>query len=149
MRNTPFEQCYGKFLLSDDKRKLDLTFCYDLLCTPTKTSTGIPAQRFPTVIENSLCFGIFDETTQIGFGRVVTDYSEFASIWDIFIDKAYRGKGLGKALMDMIMANPKVKGVYRWFLMTEDAHGLYEKYDFKREAFNPYVMMRINASTTD
>ena len=46
--------------------------------------------------------------------------------------------------MEMMLNNPKIKGVYRWFLMTEDAHGLYEKFKFRREAFNPYFMMKIN-----
>ena len=96
------------------------------------------------MIENSLCFGVYDGATQIGFGRVITDYSEFASIWDVFIDRPYRKKGIGTAFMEMMLNNPKIKGVYRWFLMTEDAHGLYEKFKFRREAFNPYFMMKIN-----
>jgi hypothetical protein len=37
-----------------------------------------------------------------------------------------------------------LKGIFRWFLMTEDAHGLYQKYGFKTEAYNPYVMMKLN-----
>ena len=96
------------------------------------------------MIKNSLCFGVYDGQKQIGFARIITDYSEFATLWDVFIDEPYRGKGIGKAFMDMVMNDPKIKGVYRWFLMTESAHGLYEKYGFRREPFNPYFMMRIN-----
>ncbi|MFN3235287.1 MAG: GNAT family N-acetyltransferase [Gammaproteobacteria bacterium] len=145
----PYEIRHGRFLMSDDKRKLDMIYAYDLLCTPSKTSTGLPPKRFPIVMRNSLCFGVYDGAKQIGFGRVITDYSEFASVWDIFVDEAYRGKGLGKALMKMIMEDPKIKGVYRWFLMTEDAHKLYEKFGFRRESFNPYFMMRINRDAND
>lgn len=145
----PFQTQYGRFLISDDKHKLDPCFAYDLLCSPTKTSPGLPASRFPIVIKNSLCFGVYDGARQIGFARVITDYSEFASIWDFYVDPDYRKKGIGKELMNALMNNPKIKGVYRWFLMTEDAHGLYEKYGFKRETFNPFFMMYVNPNATD
>jgi GNAT superfamily N-acetyltransferase len=145
----PIESQYGQFLLSDDTRRLDLSFVYDLLCTPTDTSPGLPTIRFPTVIKNSLCFGVYLGKKQVAFARVVTDYSEFASVWDVFVDEAHRGKGIGKELMRVLMANPKIKGVYRWFLMTSDAHGLYEKQGFKREAFNPYIMMHINEDSSN
>jgi len=149
MNTHPYKQQFGKFLISDEKRRLDPCFVYDLLCTPTTTSPGLPPSRFPIVINNSLCMGVYDGKQQVGFGRIITDYSEFASIWDIYIDERYRRKGLGKALMQAIMENPKIKGVYRWFLMTDNAHGLYEKFDFKRETFNPHLMMHINPNATD
>ena len=141
----PYEVRYGKFLLSDDKHRIDPLYVYELLCTPRANSQGVPQRRFPTILSNSHCIGAYHGKQQIGFGRVITDYSEFASIWDIYVDDAYRKKGLGKAIMETIMTSPNLRGIYRWFLMTEDAHGLYEKYNFKREAFNPYFMMHVNA----
>ena len=83
----------------------------------------------------------------MGFARVITDFSEFASIWDVFIDDTHRGKGVGKALMKYVLEHPRLRGVFRWFLMTEDAHGLYQKYGFKTESYNPYVMMKVMATT--
>jgi GNAT superfamily N-acetyltransferase len=112
---------------------------------PSRYSTGLPPERFPLVIENSVCFGVFFQGKQVGFARVITDFSEFASLWDVFIDDEHRGKGVGKALMQYILDHPRLKGIFRWFLMTEDAHGLYQKYGFKTEAYNPYVMMKVNA----
>ena len=144
-----FEHQLGKFLFSDAKHRLDLCFIYNLLCTPSANSPGLPPSRFPIVVTNSLCIGVYDGKQQVGFGRIVTDYSEFAGIWDIYIDERYRGRGLGKELMHTIMNNPKIKGVYRWFLMTDDAHGLYEKFNFKRETFNPRIMMYINPNADE
>jgi N-acetylglutamate synthase-like GNAT family acetyltransferase len=146
---TAYEDRYGRYLLSDDTRKLDIGYVYDLLCTPSATSMGLPACRLPKVIKNSLNFGVYEGAKQIGYARVISDYSEFASIWDVFIDESHRSKGLGKALMKVIMEDPKIKGIYRWFLMTENAHGLYEKSGFKRELFNPYFMMKINPNAND
>lgn len=140
----PYEVRHGKFLLSDDKHRIDPLYVYELLCTPRANSQGVPKRRFPTILSNSHCVGVYHGKQQIGFGRVITDYSEFASIWDVYVDDAYRKKGLGKAIMETIMNTPNLKDIYRWFLMTEDAHALYEKYGFKRETFNPYFMMLVN-----
>lgn len=138
------DKVVGEYTLTATKKNLDLDYIYNLLCVPSKYSTGLPAERFPLVIENSVCFGVFYQGKQVGFSRVITDFSEFASLWDVFIDDEHRGKGVGKSLMQYIMDHPRLKGIFRWFLMTEDAHKLYEKYGFKAEAYNPYVMMKVN-----
>ncbi len=136
---------FGEYVFSVDKSKLNLDYMYQLLCVPSRYSTGLPPERLPIVIENSLCFSVFFEGKQIGFSRVITDYSEFASLWDVFIDESHRRAGVGQALLKYIFEHPRLKGVFRWFLMTEDAHGLYQKFDFKTEVYNPYIMMKVNA----
>jgi GNAT superfamily N-acetyltransferase len=138
---------FGEYILTANKKKLDLQYIYNLLCTPSQYSTGLPAERFPLIIKNSVCFGVIYEGKQVGFSRVITDYSEFASIWDVFIDDEHRGKGVGKAMMSYLLAHPYLQGIFRWFLMTENAHELYKKYGFKSEAYNPYVMMMISSTT--
>jgi GNAT superfamily N-acetyltransferase len=132
------------FIFSANKKKVDLDYVYNLLCVPSRYSTGLPVERFALVLENSLCFSVYHEGKQIGFSRVITDYTEFASLWDVFIDEPYRRQGLGKSLMKYVMEHPRLRGIFRWFLMTEDAHGLYQKFGFKAEAYNPYVMMKVN-----
>jgi GNAT superfamily N-acetyltransferase len=136
---------FGDYVFSVDKSRLDLDYMYQLLCVPSRYSTGLPPERLPIVIENSLCFSVFYEGKQIGFSRVITDFSEFASLWDVFIDEPHRAKGIGQALLKYIFDHPRLKGIFRWFLMTEDAHGLYQKFDFKTEIYNPYIMMKVNA----
>jgi GNAT superfamily N-acetyltransferase len=42
-----------------------------------------------------------------------------------------RGIGVGRLLMDAVMAHPDVQGVRRFILATDDAHGLYERYGFR------------------
>jgi GNAT superfamily N-acetyltransferase len=81
-------------------------------------------------LENSLCFGLYDQDKQVGIARVVTDYATFAWLCDVFIDEGYRGKGLGKWLVSVILSNPELKGVRRWLLITRDAHGLYRRFGF-------------------
>jgi len=138
----------NEYTISTDKALLDLQYVYDLLCVPSRYSTGLPPERFPLVIENSVCFHVRHWDRQMGFARVVTDYTEFASLWDVFIDEPHRGQGLGKALMSAILQHPHLRGVFRWFLMTEDAHRLYQKFGFKTETWNPYIMMRVASFST-
>jgi GNAT superfamily N-acetyltransferase len=139
------DSSFGEFVFTSDKKRIDLNYLYHLLCVPSRYSTGLPPERFPLVIENSLCFSVFYEGKQIGFSRVISDQSEFASLWDVFIDEPFRGKGIGQALLKYIFEHTQLRGIFRWFLMTEDAHGLYQKFDFKTEIYNPYIMMKVNA----
>lgn len=137
---------FNDYILSSDKNKLDLQYIYNLLCIPSRYSTGLPPERFSLVIENSFCFGVYHNGKQIGFARVISDSTEFASMWDVFIDESYRKQGIGQALMKYVLEHPNLRGTFRWFLMTEEAHGLYQKFGFKTEAYNPYVMMKVNTS---
>lgn len=82
-------------------------------------------------IENSICIGVFKEEILVGFARVVTDKAVFAWIGDVIVDEAHRGKGLGKEIVSFIQAHPDVPE-HSQILRTKDAHGLYEKYGFKR-----------------
>lgn len=144
--NLPYPDItFGEFVFTADKKRLDLDYLYNLLCIPSRYSTGLPPERFPLVIENSICFGVFYQGKQIGFSRVITDCSEFASLWDVFIDENQRGKGIAKELLKYIFNHPNLRGIFRWFLMTEDAHGLYQKFNFKTEIYNPYIMMKVNS----
>ncbi len=142
-RRLPDDSVFDGYVFSANKKKLDLYYAYNLLCVPSRYSTGLPPERFPLVIQNSVCFSVHRDGKQVGFARVVTDYSEFASLWDVFIDESHRGVGLGKKLVQFVLEHPQLRGVFRWFLMTENAHGLYQRFGFRSEAWNAWLMMRV------
>lgn len=79
-------------------------------------------------IENSTCYTIYDGEKLIGFARIITDFVTTFYLMDVIIDKEYRGKGLGKRLMDEIM---KDVGHLYGVLHTEKAQKFYESYGFK------------------
>jgi GNAT superfamily N-acetyltransferase len=81
-------------------------------------------------IENSICFGLYEGDHQVGFARVVTDAATFAYLGDVFVLPPYRGRGLGKRLVEAVMAHPDVQGVRRFMLATADAHALYAQFGF-------------------
>lgn len=119
----------GEFVISTDRERLDLDAIHSFL-TDCYWAKGIPRDVVARSIENSLCFGVYDKSKQAGFARLITDYATYAYIGDVFVLDSYRGRGLGKWLMECIMQHPRLQGLRRWSLVTDDAHGLYAQFGF-------------------
>lgn len=130
-RHCKHEFMNNKFYISTDKDKLDVKLILDFLNNDSYWAKGRSIETIQKSIENSLCFGIYKDSQQIGFARVVTDYSVFAWILDVFILKEFREQGLGVKLMESIMNHEELQNLQRWGLATDDAHGLYEKFGFE------------------
>ena len=120
----------GRFLISTDRSKLDVDVIHGFL-TRSYWAAGIPRETVERSIENSLCFGVYDNSSQIGFARVISDFATYAYVADVFILEPYRERGLGKELMASIMAHPDLQGLRRWSLGTRDAQGLYAQFGFE------------------
>ncbi|HEX2992954.1 MAG TPA: GNAT family N-acetyltransferase [Anaerolineales bacterium] len=118
-----------RFTISNDPARLDIDAIVDML-SRAYWAIGRPRERTERAIRNSLVFGVYDGERQIGVARVVTDYSIFAYLCDVFIHEEYRTNGLGKWLVQAIMEHPDLAGMRRWVLVTNDAHGLYRQYGF-------------------
>lgn len=131
--------------ISTDKKRLDINLIYEYLSKESYWGKGRDIGTVKRSIENSLCYGVYNDDIQIGFARVVTDYAVFAWILDVFILEDYRGKGYGKKIMRAIMTHDKLQNLQRWGLGTDDAHGLYEQFGFK-PLRKPQNMMEIATS---
>jgi len=119
------------YYISTDKSKLDISMIHDFLCHRSYWAKGRSRETVARSIQNSLCFGLYDEYDhQIGFARVVTDFAVFAWLMDVFVLEKFRGKGLGKKLIQEITNHPQLQGLKKWGLATDDAFGLYEKFGF-------------------
>lgn len=121
----------SNYKISTDKDKLDLIAIHDFLTNRSYWARGRSFETVKRSIENSICFGVYDNTDKlVGFARVLTDSAVFAYIMDVFILEDFRKQGLGKQLMDAIMKYPDIQGLQRVMLATNDAHKLYEKFGF-------------------
>jgi GNAT superfamily N-acetyltransferase len=118
-----------RFTISTDPARLDIDAICDFLTRAYWANTR-PRKRTEHAIQNSLVFGVYDGDRQIGVARVVSDYSVFAYLCDLFIHEDYRTHGLGKWLVETVLEHPDLKEVRRWLLATHDAHGLYERFGF-------------------
>ena len=117
------------FTISTEKSKIDIDYVHGFL-THSYWSPGIPLETVKRAMENSLCFGVYDNDKQVGYSRMITDQATFAYLADVFIDENSRGKGLGKWLVKTILAHPGLQGLRRMMLATRDAHSLYAQFGF-------------------
>ena len=120
----------GDYAITDCRDDLDIEMIFDFLSGISYWATGISKEVVVKSMEHSACFGVFEGKQQIGFGRVVTDWATFAYLADVFILESHRGKGLGKWLVECILAHPELQDLRRWMLATADAHQLYAQYGF-------------------
>lgn len=132
----------GDFTVSTEPSRLDLPWIHNYLTNEAYWSQGITLRIFEKSVENSLCFGMYHLSKQVGFGRVISDYATFAYLADVFIDPAYRRRGLGKWLVECVRSYPELQGLRRWMLVTSDAHGLYQRFGFA-PLEHPEKMMEI------
>jgi GNAT superfamily N-acetyltransferase len=114
--------------ISTDKARLDLAAVHDFLSQRSYWAQGRSLAITQSAIEHSLCFGVYDGAQQVGFARIVTDYATFAWLCDVFILESHRGRGLGKWLIETIVAHPDLQGRRLLILATRDAHELYRRY---------------------
>ena len=125
--------------ISKDKSKLDVVSIHQFL-TKSYWAKGRTLAQVKTTIDSCLCFGIYLDKVQIGFGRVATDYTVFAYLMDIFILPEYRGQGYSKQLMEAIVKADELKECKTWMLKTSDAHALYQQFGFAK-LHNPAIVM--------
>ncbi|MBS1755079.1 MAG: GNAT family N-acetyltransferase [Bacteroidetes bacterium] len=141
------EITFNDFTITTDKSKMDIVAIHDFLSKYSGWSDNIPFDRVKASIENSLNFGVFHNDKQIGFARIISDFSTIAYLGDVYVLDNYRGQGLSKKLMDTVIEHPNLQGLRRWILLTSTADWLYEKYGFTKlpkpelymELFDPNV----------
>lgn len=131
----------GEYVISTNRSWLDLEVIYSFLRT-SHWAAGVTKEIVERSIENSLNFGLYKVSDQIAFARVITDYSTFAYLAELFVLEPHRGRGLGKWLVEIVLSHPDLQGLQRWLLATVDAQGLYRQYKFT-ELKHPGTFMEI------
>ena len=100
------------FRLTDEPGYIDAERTFALL-SATYWGVRRPREVVAGMLEHSLCFGLFRDDVQVGFARAVTDYTVFSWIADLVIDPPCRGLGLGRWMMECMIAHPLLN-VPRW-----------------------------------
>lgn len=119
------------YLFSTDKNKIPVSDVHRFLSKESYWAQRIPYEVVEKTIENSICITVYNESNMLaGFGRMVTDKASFGYLADIFIIKEHRGKGLSKIMMQCFCNLADQFGLRRFILTTQDAHKLYEQFDF-------------------
>ena len=117
--------------ISTDRDRIDRDLVHRFLSEHSYWARTRTREENDRIIDASLCFGVFDDGRQIAHARVVTDTVAFGYLGDVFVLPEARGRGVGKRLMEAVLAHPHVRDLRRFTLVTDDAHGLYEQYGFR------------------
>jgi GNAT superfamily N-acetyltransferase len=122
-----------EFRLSQQAENIDRDLVHHWLSDLSYWAKGRPKALQDAAIDASRNYSVHEVGTgrQVGYARVVTDRVTFAWLCDVFVDPDARGAGVGKLLVDGVLADLDALGVRRTLLATADAHGLYAQYGFE------------------
>ena len=67
---------------------------------------------------------------QVALTRATTDLASFAWLGDVFVDEAWRGRGIARWLVGAVVEHLQGLGVPRIVLTTRDAHAVYAALGF-------------------
>jgi len=135
------------YQIDTDPTRLDIPLVHDFLARCSHWACGMPLDLLNRAIAHSMVFGLYSQDAQIGFARVVTDEATFAYLADVFIAAEERNAGLGRWLIETILAHPPLQNLRRWLLVTKNAKSLYLRCGFAElsadlsylERFDPAV----------
>ncbi len=77
---------------------------------------------------------VWDQDHLMGFARATSDGIYRATIWDVVVHPEYRGAGLGRQLVQTVLAHPHLKRVERVYLMTTHHQNFYKRIGFETNA---------------
>ncbi|MEL6813340.1 MAG: GNAT family N-acetyltransferase [Cyanobacteria bacterium J06598_3] len=82
----------------------------------------------------------WDGDQLIGFSRATSDGLFRATIWDVVIHPDYQGAGLGRRLVETLIAHPHMNRVERTYLMTTHQQRFYERIGFEQNSTTTMVL---------
>jgi GNAT superfamily N-acetyltransferase len=130
----------GGFELDDDPARIDVDAVHAFISRESYWGRGRSRERVERAIGGSLrVVGVYGDGEQVGFARAVSDGVTVAYLADVYVLPAFRGRGLGVALVREILDGdadalaPEV----RWLLHTADAQGLYAQLGFVENPARP------------
>jgi N-acetylglutamate synthase-like GNAT family acetyltransferase len=87
----------------------------------------------------------WDGEVLMGFARATSDGVFRATIWDVVIDPAYQGGGLGRKMVETLLSHPHMSRVERVYLMTTRQQGFYQRIGFEENPSTTMVLFNNTA----
>jgi predicted GNAT family acetyltransferase len=122
---------YKEYEIDDDLGRVDFECTHAWLRT-TYWSPGIDLESVEKAAKNStIVIGVYHGQTQVGYARVLSDTVRFTYVADVFVDEAYRCKGIAQAIIRFVQDHPLLSEAPHVLLKTLDAHELYARVGFE------------------
>ena len=91
--------------------------------------------------KSKVIVSIWEKNKLIAFGRATSDEIFRAVLWDIVVDEKYQHAGLGRLVVNTILANNLVSEVEKVYIMTTSCDEFYSAMGFVLEK-NQTLMIR-------
>jgi len=131
-----------------------IQFCYtpvfdkdqlEQLCELFAAAAFWAKDRRPEEMERAIAHSnpvvtAWDNQRLIGFSRATSDGLFRATIWDVVIHPDYQGAGLGRRLVETLIAHPHMNQVERTYLMTTHQQSFYERIGFEQNSTTTMVL---------
>jgi GNAT superfamily N-acetyltransferase len=115
---------------SADPERIDVGRVHHLLAEHAYWAEGRTLETQQAIVAASRNYGLYTEPDgeQVAYARAVTDGVTFAWLADVIVDPVHRGRRLGRALVDGILADLAPLGLRRIVLKASVAgRPLYER----------------------
>ncbi len=99
-----------------------------------------PEEMAQAIAHSNPVVTAWDGERLIGFTRATSDGVFRATIWDVVIHPDYRGAGLGRRLVETLIAHPHMNRVERTYLMTTQQQRFYERIGFEQNSTTTMVL---------
>jgi len=80
---------------------------------------------------SSVVVSLWQGKRLVGFGRASSDGIYRSVLWDVVVAGDLHGLGLGRRVVEALLAAPALRGVERIYLMTTNSAGFYEQLGFR------------------
>lgn len=118
----------GDYVITNEPPANAAEATFDLLAATYWSSSRSP-NVVRKILDHSLCFFLMHDRSQIGFGRVITDFATTSWIADVVINDTCRNAGLGTWFMKCLLSHPDIRDT-QFALQTGTAHAFYERLGF-------------------
>ena len=136
-------------ILSADPARIDVAQVHRWLAD-TYWSPGIARAQVERAIAGSRVIGAYrDDDGQVGFARLITDGATFGWLADVIVDPDWRGAGIGRRMVEGLLAAPDLVDIRRVMLNTRDAHGVYAALGFAAPVRPDFLMERLQPGAAE
>jgi len=136
-------------ILSADPARIDVAQVHRWLAD-TYWSPGIARAQVERAIAGSRVIGAYrGDDMQVGFARLITDGATFGWLADVIVDPDWRGVGIGRRMVEGLLAAPDLVDIRRVMLNTRDAHGVYAALGFAAPVRPDFLMERLQPGAAE
>lgn len=90
-----------------------------------------------------------DEGALLASARAISDGGKWACVFDVVVRDDLRGRGVGSAVVKLLLDHPRVRGTRKVLLATRDAQAMYAKLGFIEKPMSKYTEMTLDRGAFD